>query len=116
VAELLEIQASDDPRTFKVSGELDISNADHLVETLVEPLRTGGDVLLDVSDLRFIDSSGVRALVQTAISLEGRGRLVLRRPQGPVLRVLDLMGLDKLGTLDIESPEVGESDRRPAPP
>ncbi len=102
---LLEIEAMDDPRAFKLSGELDVSNAGDLLETMVEPMRGEGDIRLDISDLRFIDSSGVRVVVQTAKSLEGRGRLVLERPQQAVLRVLDLMGLRKLGALQVESEE-----------
>jgi hypothetical protein len=49
-------------------------------------------------------------VVHVSKTLEGRGRLVLQRPQAPVRRVLDLMGLRKLGALDIED---GETDREP---
>ena len=107
---LLDIEPTEEPRVFRVSGELDISNAGDLVETLVEPLRSDGDIKLEVSGLRFMDSSGVRAVVHVAKSLEGRGSLVLQRPQAAVQRVLDLMGLQKLGALQIED---GEMDREP---
>jgi anti-anti-sigma factor len=110
VGTLLDIEPTEEPRVFRISGELDLSNAGDLLETLVEPLRSGGDIRLDVSGLRFMDSSGVRAVVHISKTLEGRGRLVLLRPQAAVRRVLDLMGLRKLGALEIED---GEREREP---
>jgi anti-anti-sigma factor len=109
VENLLSIERSVHPRTFRVSGELDISNAEDLLETLVEPLRSEGDVTLDISGLRFVDSSGIRVLLQAARDLEGRGWLVMRDPQPAVLRVIELMGLERLQNLRVS---VGE-EREP---
>jgi anti-sigma B factor antagonist len=92
------------PRTFRLSGELDISNSEHVSEVLVEALRAEGDLTLDISALTFVDSSGIRTLVQAARELEGRGRLILRDPQVPVLRVIELMGLRRLPNLEIVDP------------
>jgi anti-anti-sigma factor len=54
-------------------------------------------LLVDVSELRFADSTSVRALVLAARTLRERGgALVLLRPRPPVARVLELMGADQL--------------------
>lgn len=53
---------------------------------------TSGDVTLEIEGLTFIDSSGVRALVHAAESLED-GQLVLEQPTEAVRRVLEIVGI-----------------------
>ena len=52
----------------------------------------GGDVTFDLSELTFIDSSGVRALLQVVAGLE-HGSLILLDPTDAVRRVFDIVGL-----------------------
>ncbi|MFF3848936.1 STAS domain-containing protein [Streptomyces sp. NPDC002328] len=55
----------------------------------------GGRIVVDLSEVTFMDSTGVNVLVtahQTAEAGDGWLRLAVR--QGPVLRVLQLVGLD----------------------
>ncbi|HYG71929.1 MAG TPA: STAS domain-containing protein [Actinomycetota bacterium] len=49
-----------------------------------------GDVIVDLSRLEFLDSSGIRAIL--AIGTSDR-RVVLRRPAPRVRKVLDLTGI-----------------------
>ena len=74
-------------------GELDIMSADDLALALVEV--AGSTVVVDLSDLTFIDSSGISALVmaRNRIVADGRGLLVLTRPGGIVRRALEIVGL-----------------------
>jgi anti-anti-sigma factor len=57
-------------------------------------LNGGGAFVLDLSELSFMDSTGVNALLR-ARSLLGRERrdLVVICPPGPVRRVLELIGV-----------------------
>jgi anti-sigma B factor antagonist len=79
-----------------VAGELDIGTADHLRTQLAE-LRTQGDIerlVVDLSDVTFIDSSGMGVLV-------GAQRLAIEplrvvAPEGAVLRALTLASLTKI--------------------
>lgn len=82
----------------QICGELDISTAPDLRERLLAILkrRTLSRLILDLSELEFMDSSGVAVLVNT----ERRARLlgstvVLVAPQRPVSRVLQICGLDR---------------------
>ena len=74
-------------------GELDIVSAAGLADALVEV--AGSTLVVDLSDLTFIDSSGISALVvaRNRILAEGKGELVLTRPGVIVRRVLEITGL-----------------------
>jgi anti-anti-sigma factor len=89
----LDIDRLDVPRSLRLAGELDVAAAPAIASFLEAEGQGDGDLTLDVSELSFVDSSGVRALIRAADSLAGRGRLILRTPTTTVLRVLDLMGL-----------------------
>jgi anti-anti-sigma factor len=82
----------------KLCGELDIASAPDLREQLLAILsrRTLSHLILDLSKLRFIDSSGIAVFVNT----DRRARLLgctlaLVAPQAPVSRVLQVCGLDQ---------------------
>lgn len=84
-----------------LSGETDMSSAAELNGALAAQLASGARHLtVDVSDLQFADSASVRALALTARALKERdGNLVLVRPQPVVMRVLSLMGADRVVTM-----------------
>jgi anti-sigma B factor antagonist len=74
-------------------GELDIVSAYDLAVALVEV--AGSTVVVDLSGLTFIDSSGISALVmaKNRILADGRGRLLLTNPRGIVRAALEIVGL-----------------------
>jgi anti-anti-sigma factor len=81
-----------------VRGELDAVTAEELDMALQEALlETEGDFVLDLCELVFMDSSGVNELLR-ARALLGRAErsLVVRCDDGPVRRVLDLVGITDL--------------------
>lgn len=78
-------------------GELDLATAPQLEQALLPPLKAGAHALLDLRDLDFMDSTGVRIIVAAHLAAEEHdGRLTLLRcaPDGAVGRVLELSGLD----------------------
>jgi anti-anti-sigma factor len=81
--------------TLALSGEIDIANADAFtdqVNSLIE--GADGQVVLDLQNCLFIDSTGIRALMVLAREQQARGRrLKLSRVTGEPLRVLGLSGL-----------------------
>jgi anti-anti-sigma factor len=82
-----------DSRIFTLSGELDASTCQGLVEQLRGP--TGSLVVVDLSDLTFMDSSGLGAIhLARRLAIDDGGMLVVCRPQPIVQRVLQLTGLD----------------------
>lgn len=75
---------------IEIAGELDISNADTLARCL-SVFEPGDEVIIDVSHLAFIDSTGISVLAQTW----KRGvRIIARGAHGEVRRALEICGLD----------------------
>jgi anti-anti-sigma factor len=98
---LLEIVETGPPRAFRLIGELDISNADTLGSLLDQEIDERGDISLDLSELTFIDSSGVRVLIRAMDRLTGKDRLLLLSPTISVQHVLSLMGLGRWGAMQV---------------
>ncbi len=83
----------DGGRVFVLTGELDASTCRGLAECLVGP--SGSLVVIDLSQLTFIDSSGLGALhAAKQRSIKNGGTLVVSRPGPMVHRVLEITGLD----------------------
>jgi anti-anti-sigma factor len=92
--EVRDVQAGQ-RRSVEVRGEVDLATAPDLeavVRTALEHAPDG--VVLDLAQLTFIDSSGLRALVALAKDADSRGTsLALRNLPRHAQRVLELTGL-----------------------
>ena len=78
-----------------VKGELDLSTAPRLCVALDGARRRGARrLLVDLSEVEFCDSSGLRALVGERIEVEAEGGklAVVCAPEGPVSRLFELTG------------------------
>lgn len=82
-----------DIHVVALHGELDVVSADGLADALVEV--AGSTVVADLSDLTFLDCSGIAALVaaRNRIVAKGLGRLVVTRPGAIARRTLEIVGL-----------------------
>jgi anti-anti-sigma factor len=61
-----------------------------------------GDLTLDLADLEFMDSTGIKLLITAARKLEGRGWLILRSPTAPIQRVLELVQIGRVSNVKVE--------------
>ncbi|GGO17511.1 hypothetical protein GCM10010116_35440 [Microbispora rosea subsp. aerata] len=79
-------------------GELDLHAVRHLREPLLTQIETRGPWLaLDLSEVRFIDTTGVGLLVRLLHRVRDRnGDLALIAPGGQVLRILRWTNLTRL--------------------
>ncbi len=91
IVQLLSIEQG---RDIRLAGELDMSNEPELDEVLRAAVEKGGPTLVDLSELTFIDSTGISALLRAAVALGDRGCLILHGEQDHVHRVLDLVGVE----------------------
>jgi anti-anti-sigma factor len=102
---LFEIEVSsadDDVRVVALRGELDFDEAPTFARVLDE-LRTDGarKVVVDLSELTFIDSSGISVLVTAARAASAeRGTLVIASPSAHVRRVFDIVKLSELMAIE----------------
>ena len=90
-------------RRFRISGEIDLSNAAEIEAAIVEGISNQvSDVHVDLTDVDYIDSSGMRIL----FALAGRLRtlqvhLVVEAPIGsPARRVVELSGMGEVLVLE----------------
>lgn len=77
-------------RGLRLVGELDMSSAHDLSDALTT-MSGDSDLTLELSELEFIDSSGLRAIVRYAGSLNGRGNLILANPSTMTKRVFEIV-------------------------
>ena len=88
------VQRDDAVATVVVSGELDLATVPRLSATVTEH-SDASLLVLDLNAVTFIDSSGVRVLIEADRACTGSGsRLVVLAGDGPVRRLLDLCELD----------------------
>ena len=91
-----------DVAVLSVHGEIDLGTAPALREALLPVLEhQTGPVVVDLSEVTFMDSTGVHVLVDTLRRLEPQNRrlAIVCREGGQVHRVLALVGL--LDTLTV---------------
>lgn len=79
---------------FYLSGELDMESAEQFQRFIGSGLEGTGELVLDLADVCFIDSMGVRTLA--LLSHRVGGGLVLRYPQDAVSRVLEMLQFDEI--------------------
>jgi anti-anti-sigma factor len=80
-------------RHLVLQGEIDAHTAPDL-EVRLASLGDGDDVTVDLHDVSFIDSSGLRVIITAHTALEAAGhQLKLPSPSAPVRRLMDITGL-----------------------
>ncbi len=84
-----------DNMVVSVEGEVDVSNADELRSALDRQLESNvSELSVDLSQVPYIDSTGIGVLVGAAHRAGERGvRFEVVRPQRNVARVLGLLGV-----------------------
>jgi anti-sigma B factor antagonist len=97
-----------------VRGEVDINTVAQLSEALDHAVReSSGALIVDLSDVVFLGSTGLTALVRARAQLGREDRaLVVVCPPGPVRRLFELVGIVDLFELFDSREEAAASLRR----
>ena len=80
-------------------GEVDVTNAEELVgQVAAEATNEVERLVLDLSELSFLDSSGIRALIGLVRRVQARGALAVAVvPEGaPVERIFEITRMEEL--------------------
>jgi anti-sigma B factor antagonist len=91
------------PNMFFLGGELDMSVDSRLREAVADAVRAGGPILFDLSALTFLDSTGLHAFLSIAKALGDDGCLLLHAPRDNVRRVLDLVRIDDITNIHVNT-------------
>ncbi len=96
----LQVLVSGDAGRYEVrlAGELDMSTAPQLRDELVRVSTEGAQlVTVDLTDLAFIDSTGLSVLINALKHLRRQGGdMALRSPSPSTRRVLEITGLTEV--------------------
>jgi anti-sigma B factor antagonist len=103
----LELDLRGDRAVVRMKGELDVASAPRLRECvlkLIQPSPSSdkvGTVVLDLSNVTFVDSTGlgVIAASRQRVARVG-GELILRGPRPNTIKVLEITGLDRVFTIE----------------
>jgi anti-anti-sigma factor len=88
--------------TWVLAGELDMATCPILDRSMDLATFAGRVLVLDVSELTFVDSTGIHALVRI-LDAVGPGCLVLRGTRPNVRDVIEVVGLTMFRNLRIAS-------------
>ena len=99
--ETMSVQVVEIDDGLLVAGELDMGAADDFLEIAEAGVDGTREVVLDIADLGFIDSAGVRAILQLAMTSCPNG-MVLQRPRQGVQRVLDIGKIEEVPGIRVE--------------
>lgn len=103
----IKVRHVENVTVLQLAGSLDISNAHHIRQTLID--ETSGEsaqVVVNLRDLSFVDSSGLAALVQgLKRAREHQGNLCLCSLQSPVRLIFEMTRLDKVFEIFVSEEE-----------
>jgi anti-sigma B factor antagonist len=93
----------------EASGRIDSATAPELADVLNELAEQGKcNLVVDMSDVDFISSAGLRVLIDTQKRCQRRGRVVLAEVPMPIYEAFDLAGFVPLfGFYDEQVEAVG---------
>jgi anti-sigma B factor antagonist len=95
-----EISEKQGASVVTFTGEVDLESSPAAREILLKCLESTGTVIVDLSEVTYIDSSGVASLVEALQAAKKNGsQFALAAVSEPTRRVLELARLDKVFTL-----------------
>jgi anti-anti-sigma factor len=102
----IETTSTGSGTTIKLAGELDSATCPELIEQFDQLVAAGesGQVILDLADVSFIDSAGMRAIVVIERSAKERHvPLAIRPAAGPIGDLLQITGIGERVALSPQS-------------
>jgi anti-anti-sigma factor len=109
------LSTNDGVATAAFVGEVDLCSIDVMRDALEQAIGSGSTlVIVDFAQLSFLDSTGIKCLIDAANDGDAAGsRLVVRNATGMVRKVLEITGIDaRLIDSPDRNPHRGGADER----
>lgn len=116
-----QVREHDGRVVVTLRGELDMASEADARRALDEAeRRSGGPVLIDLGEVTFMGSNGLRALLESVESLEAQGRAAELIASKSVEQVISLAGLEhrftfRVGRVGADSPDGSRGPDRGVP-
>ena len=92
---------NDDSLTLAIKGRLDTNTAPELEKVAVDELQGVKNLNLDLVDLDYISSAGLRVILTLHKNMTGKGaKLVVSHPKDEVMEVFDMTGFSSFLTIE----------------
>jgi anti-anti-sigma factor len=101
---VFEISPLVNGKGLRLAGELDLAGAPRLTEALLDFASSEGELHLDLTEVSFLDSSGLRVILALARSRVDNGSVVVLDPSAAVRRILEILGIDEHPGIEIRHP------------
>lgn len=95
-----EVSRLDGGPGLRVTGDLDLHSAGELTAALAA-FQDAEEVWLDMTEVTFIDSSGLRSILSFARSRNEHGRIVIVDPTSVVGPVFNMIGLHDRASIEV---------------
>lgn len=92
----LKVELVDAKARFVASGELDLANAPRLEREVEGVLGRAEEVVVDLSAVTFLDSSGLKVLIVLSARAQQEGwKLGLVAPEGHARSIFEISGVER---------------------
>ena len=96
-----KITEEDNISTIFLDGEIDMDKTDEVKESIFPVLDSGKNVALNLSNVQYMDSSGISVLIEShQKALEKGTKLVIKDVSKSVLKVIMMAKLEQILNLE----------------
>jgi anti-anti-sigma factor len=96
-----KITKEDNLSTIFLDGEIDMDKTEEVKEVILPILDSGKDVVLNLSNVQYMDSSGISVLIEShQKALEKGTKLVIKDVSKSVLKVIMMAKLEQILNLE----------------
>ena len=86
--------------TLTVSGRIDTITAPELEKFALEHMEGITEMVLDLADVEYVSSAGLRALLQINKDMSKQGKLKLLNINPNVKEIFDMIGFSRIFTIE----------------
>ncbi len=86
--------------TVAISGRLDTLSSPDFEKEMTPAIEGVEELVIDLKDLDYISSAGLRVLLGLAQTMEDQGKMIVTNPNDAVMDVFSVTGFDDILTIE----------------
>ena len=86
--------------TLELIGRLDTLTSPQLEETLKEVPEDTTELVLDLKELEYVSSAGLRVFLNAQKNMMNKGKMCLKNVNDEIMEVLDMTGFTQILTIE----------------